>query len=101
MPEPPKRAYEIAAATISEREYVNFMTKFMQVLQRDTVVKCYVCMQASTKTIQFLKLFGLLTYCSEVPKNETTTFERIRSLINPHPPKKFFKYNFFKHKKVD
>ena len=99
MPEPPKRAYEIAAATISEREYVNFMTKFMQVLQRDTVVKCYVCMQVP-KTIQFLKLFGLWHIVLKY-QNETTTFERIRSLINPHPPKKIYKYNFFKHKTVE
>ena len=27
-------------------------------------------MYASTKTIQFLKLFGLLTYWSEVPKRD-------------------------------
>ena len=86
MPEPPKRAYEIAAATISEREYVNFMTKFMQVLQRDTVVKCYVCMQVP-KTIQFLKLFGLLTYCSEVPKRDYD-FRKNKILNKPPPPQK-------------
>ena len=88
MPEPPNRAYEIAAATISEREYVNFMTKFMQVLQRDTVVKCYVSMQVCTKNNTIFKIIWTFDILFWSTKKRDYDFRKNKILNKPPPPQK-------------